>query len=154
MGLYFRHPASMLHDTGPHPENAGRIRAIEAVLEAAGWPGLELAEPPLAEREWLTRVHDPALVDSIEDLCAAGGGAIDLDTIAVAASWEAALRAAGAAAEGARTLLAGEQRLRRSAGCGHPAITPSRTGRWASACSTTPRSAPPTRSPSAARSGS
>jgi acetoin utilization deacetylase AcuC-like enzyme len=109
MGLYFRHPASMLHDTGPHPENAGRIRAIESVLEVAGWPGLELAEPPRADREWLTRVHDPALVDSIEDLCAAGGGAIDLDTIAVAASWEAALRAAGAAAEGARILLAGEQ---------------------------------------------
>ena len=109
MGLYFRHPASMLHDTGPHPENAGRIRAIESVLEAAGWPGLELAEPPRADRDWLTRVHAPALVDSIEDLCAAGGGAIDLDTIAVAASWEAALRAAGAAAEGARILLAGEQ---------------------------------------------
>ena len=107
MGLYFRHPASLLHDTGPHPENAGRIRAIEAVLEDAGWPGLVQAEPPLAEREWLTRVHGAALVDSIEELCAAGGGAIDLDTVVVEASWEAALRGAGAAAEGARLLLEG-----------------------------------------------
>ena len=31
-------------------------------------------EPPPAEREWLTRVHGPALVDAIERLCAAGGG--------------------------------------------------------------------------------
>ena len=107
MGLYFHHPASLLHDTGPHPENAGRIRAIEAVLEDAGWPGLERAEPPRAEREWLTRVHGAALVDAIEELCAAGGGAIDFDTVVAEASWEASLRAAGAAAEGARLLLEG-----------------------------------------------
>ncbi|MCB0875196.1 MAG: histone deacetylase, partial [Solirubrobacterales bacterium] len=109
MGLWFHHPASLLHDTGPHPENAGRITAIEGVLAGAGWPGLERAEPPRAEIDWLTRVHGPDLVDAIEQLCAAGGGAIDLDTVVVEASWEAALRAAGAAAEGARMLLAGEQ---------------------------------------------
>jgi acetoin utilization deacetylase AcuC-like enzyme len=108
MGLYLRHPTSLAHDTGPHPENAGRIKAIEAALDAAGWPLLEQAEPPLAEREWLTRVHASGHVDSIERLCAHGGGAIDLDTVVVPASWEAALRAAGAAVEGARALLAGE----------------------------------------------
>jgi len=108
MGLYLRHPSSLAHDTGPHPENAGRISAIEETLAASGWPSLERAAPPEAEREWLTRVHTPGHVDSVERLCAAGGGAIDLDTVAVPASWEAALRAAGAAAEGARALLAGE----------------------------------------------
>ncbi|GIK77020.1 MAG: histone deacetylase [Acidobacteria bacterium] len=108
MALYLRHPTSLAHDTGPHPENAGRIEAIESALERAGWPGLERAEPPPAEREWLTRVHSARHVDSIARLCAAGGGPIDLDTVTVPASWEAALRAAGAAAEGARSLLAGE----------------------------------------------
>ena len=108
MGLYFRHHSSLLHDPGPHPENAGRIRAIEATLQEAGWPGLDRLEPPSAEREWLLRVHDPALIDSIEDLCATGGGAIDPETIVTPQSWEAALRAAGAAADGARRLLAGE----------------------------------------------
>ncbi len=108
MGLYLSHPSSLLHDTGPHPENAGRIRAIEAVLDEAGWPSLERAEPPPAEPAWLTRVHGAGLVDSVEQLCASGGGAIDHDTIVVEASWEAALRAAGAAAEGGRLLLAGE----------------------------------------------
>jgi len=108
MGLYLSHPSSLAHDTGPHPENPGRIRAIEAALEAARWPSLARAVPPAAERSWIERVHDPALVDRIERLCDAGGGAIDLDTVVVRASWEAALRAAGAAAEGARALLAGE----------------------------------------------
>ncbi len=108
MGLYFRHPSSLLHDTGIHPENASRIRAIESAMEDSGWPGVELVDAPAAEREWLLRVHDPALIDAIERFCAAGGGSIDADTIVVAESWEAALRAAGAAAVGAERLLAGE----------------------------------------------
>ncbi len=108
MGLYFSHPSSLLHDTGPHPENAARIRAIEAALDAAGWPCLERREAPAAEREWLARVHGHGLIERIESICASGGGPIDLDTVVVEESWDAALRAAGAAAEGARCLLAGE----------------------------------------------
>ncbi|MEZ5074415.1 MAG: histone deacetylase [Solirubrobacterales bacterium] len=108
MGLYYSHPSSLRHDTGPHPENPGRIRAIEATLEAAGWPSLVRAEAPAAERSLIERVHGAALIDAIERLCATGGGAIDLDTVVVPASWEAALRAAGAAAEASRALLAGE----------------------------------------------
>jgi acetoin utilization deacetylase AcuC-like enzyme len=47
-------------------------------------------------------------VEAIERFCAAGGGMIDLDTAAVADSFEAASRAAGGAAEAAERLLAGE----------------------------------------------
>jgi len=108
MGLYFRHRSSLEHETGPHPENAGRIRAIEAELERAGWPGLEPVEPPAAERAAIERVHDRDHVERIERFCAAGGGLIDADTVVVAASWEAALRAAGAAVAGAERVLAGE----------------------------------------------
>ncbi len=108
MGLYFRHRSSLEHETGPHPENAGRIRAIEAALEAAGWPGVEPVAAPEADRAAIERVHDRAHVERIERFCAAGGGLIDADTVAVAASWEAALRAAGAAVSGAERLLAGE----------------------------------------------
>ena len=97
MGLYLRHPSSFLHDTGGHPENAGRLRAIEAELDSEGWPGLELVEAPAATREQIERVHAAAHVDAIEDLCRRGGGMIDMDTIAVEASWEAALHAAGGA---------------------------------------------------------
>lgn len=111
MGLYLQHHSSLLHETGEHPENANRIRAIEAVLDAAGWAGLERLTAPRAERAWLERVHTPAHLDALERLCSEGGGAIDADTITVEASWEAALRAAGAAASGAERLLAGEDRF-------------------------------------------
>ena len=108
MGLYFRHSSSLEHETGPHPECAARITAIEATLGAAGWPGLELVEAPTAERALLELVHDRAHVERIERLCAAGGGSIDADTVVVPASWEASLRAAGAAARGAERILGGE----------------------------------------------
>jgi acetoin utilization deacetylase AcuC-like enzyme len=106
--LYYSHPASLEHETGAHPENAGRIRAIDAALEGAGWPGIERLEPPRASREQLERVHAPAHIGAIEEFCAAGGGMIDIDTVASVGSWEAALRAAGAACDAVERLLAGE----------------------------------------------
>jgi acetoin utilization deacetylase AcuC-like enzyme len=108
VGLYVSHPASHRHDTGAHPENAGRLVAIEEALQARDWMGLERLEAPAASREQLTRVHSPAHVDAIEAHCAAGGGMIDLDTVAVPESFEAALHAAGGAADAAARLLAGE----------------------------------------------
>jgi acetoin utilization deacetylase AcuC-like enzyme len=111
MGLYFRHNSSLDHDTGPHPECPERVRAIESALDEAGWPGLELNEAPRASREQLERVHTARHVAEIERICAAGGGPIDADTVTVEASWEAALRAAGAAAEAGERLLAGEDRF-------------------------------------------
>ena len=42
MPPFFRHPASLEHDTGHgHPERADRIRAIEAELESREWLGWE-----------------------------------------------------------------------------------------------------------------
>jgi acetoin utilization deacetylase AcuC-like enzyme len=70
------------------------------------WLGLELVEAPAAEREQLLRVHDAPLVDSIEELAGRGGGMIDLDTVASAGSWEAALHAAGGALHAAERVLA------------------------------------------------
>jgi acetoin utilization deacetylase AcuC-like enzyme len=105
VGLYLSHPSSHEHDTGAHPENAGRVAAIEAALEGAGWPGLDRVEAPAATREQLERVHAPEHVDSIEAFCARGGGMIDLDTVASRGSYEAALRAAGGAARAAEMLL-------------------------------------------------
>jgi acetoin utilization deacetylase AcuC-like enzyme len=107
-GLYVHHPSSLEHETGGHPENAGRIRALEAALEAAGWCGMERVEAPAATRDQLHRVHDPRHVDAIESFCAGGGGTIDADTIAGERSFEAALNAAGGAAWAAERLLAGE----------------------------------------------
>jgi acetoin utilization deacetylase AcuC-like enzyme len=108
VALYVSHPSSLKHDTGPHPENAGRLRAIEAALVAADDLDVERLEAPAATREQILRVHAPDHYDRIEAFCASGGGMIDMDTIAVEASFGAALHAAGGATEAARRLLGGE----------------------------------------------
>jgi acetoin utilization deacetylase AcuC-like enzyme len=106
--VYLRHDASLAHDTGAHPERAARIVAIEDELERHDWLGMERIEAPRVAHGTLTAVHDAGLVREIEQLCAAGGGAIDADTVVVEASYEAALRAAGGAVNLVDLLLAGE----------------------------------------------
>jgi acetoin utilization deacetylase AcuC-like enzyme len=108
VGLYISHPSSHLHDTGSHPENASRLVAIEAALEATGWAGLERVEAPAATREQLLRVHAGEHIDAIEEFCARGGGMIDVDTVAGPDSYVAALHAAGGACRGAEAVLAQE----------------------------------------------
>ena len=108
MTLLYTHPSSFAHETGSHPENAGRIRAIEAALDGASLSGLVAVEPPRATQEQLARVHDPDHLASLAAFCAGGGGMIDLDTVASQGSWEAALRAAGAACDALERMLAGE----------------------------------------------
>ena len=110
MTLLYTHPSSYAHETGGHPENAGRIRAIEAALDEASLPDLNAIEPPRATTEQLARAHDPAHLASIEAYCASGGGMIDLDTVTSEGSWEAALRASGAACDAVDRLLAGQDK--------------------------------------------
>ena len=74
-------------------------------MSQRGWLGMELVEAPPATREQLERVHSPAHVESIEELSARGGGPIDLDTVASAGSWSAALHGAGGAVHAAARLL-------------------------------------------------
>jgi acetoin utilization deacetylase AcuC-like enzyme len=101
-----RHPSSFEHDTGGHPENARRVTAIEKAMSERDWLGMELVEAPAATREQLGRVHSASHIDVIEELAERGGGPIDLDTVASAGSWEAALHAAGGAVHAAERLLA------------------------------------------------
>ena len=94
---YFRHPSSLEHETGMHPERPARIPAIERELAARDWLGWERMEAPAARRESLLAVHGEDHVSFVEALAARGGGAIDLDTVASAGSWTAALHSAGGA---------------------------------------------------------
>jgi len=99
-----------------HPERPERLLAIEAALEERDWLGWERREAPRASEEELMLVHPREHVDAIRGLCESGGGAIDVDTYAGEASWEAALRSAGAACAMARALVAGEAKVGFSAG--------------------------------------
>jgi acetoin utilization deacetylase AcuC-like enzyme len=94
--LYLTHPVFARHDTGAwHPERPARLAAAERGVWAAGLLTRRL-EADTVDSELLAAVHTPSYIAAIERFCAAGGGALDADTIAVEASWDAALRAAGA----------------------------------------------------------
>jgi acetoin utilization deacetylase AcuC-like enzyme len=112
--LYFSHPACLEHDPREglpgHPENPDRLRAIEAALAERSWLGWERREAPRASEEELLLIHPREHVEGIRELCRSGGGAIDADTYAGEASYEAALRAAGGACAMTRALLGGETR--------------------------------------------
>jgi acetoin utilization deacetylase AcuC-like enzyme len=63
---------------------------------------------PRVERTLLERLHSPGYVAAVEELCAAGGGRLDADTLVSKGSWEAALRAAGGAVAAVDAVLSGE----------------------------------------------
>ena len=93
--LLVTHPSFELHDTGRwHPERPARLGAAVRGVHASGLR-VRTVDPPPVPNELLARCHDPTYIAKIQDFCAAGGGALDPDTHVVAASWEAALRAAG-----------------------------------------------------------
>ena len=85
------------HDLGQsHPERPARLgAALAGVRDAHLGDDVAVHEPRLATRAEVERVHDPAHLDELEQLCAAGGGMLDADTGATPGSWATALAAAG-----------------------------------------------------------
>ena len=83
-----------LHPTGSHPESQERIRVL---LDHFG----EWLEPVAATRDDIERCHAPALVELVRTTQAPT--LLDPDTICSETSYEAALLAAGAAIEAARS---------------------------------------------------
>jgi acetoin utilization deacetylase AcuC-like enzyme len=113
--LYFSHPCSLEHDPRAHmpahPDVPERLVAIERALADRDWLGWRRREAPAAEEGELELVHSRPHVESIRELCLAGGGAIDADTFVGEASYRAALHAAGGACEMTRALIGGEDRV-------------------------------------------
>lgn len=89
-----------------HPERPERVRAIVTHLEKHGFGDrLEDHEPDVAPREVAELAHEPALLDMLERLDAAGGGTIDLDTATGPGSLEATLRATQGAVDATQRVL-------------------------------------------------
>ena len=74
------------------------VRVAQASVEEAG---------PAAQAD-LERVHPPGFLAAIRELCEAGGGAIDLDTVVSERSYDAAVVASGAATAAVDAVLAGD----------------------------------------------
>ena len=117
---YFTHPDCRRHDMGRgHPECPQRLDAIEDRLLASRLLDVvERREAPLADTAVLALAHDPRHVAAMEALAAEvraeddAGGAdllpIDPDTAMNRHSWNAVLRASGAAIAATDAVIAGE----------------------------------------------
>ena len=113
MTLLITHKACLEHDTtANHPESADRLRAIEAALDGVEFQLLSRMDAPRASAEQICRVHPKQHIDRMElSSQQAGTGApvfLDADTVLSTGSFEAALRAAGAACAGVDAVLAGD----------------------------------------------
>jgi acetoin utilization deacetylase AcuC-like enzyme len=107
-GLYVHQPTQHGHDPGDHPDRPERVEVLEAALARVDWLGYERREAPAVDLDVLCAVHEPAYVDRVRALCAAGGARWDPDTALGPGSYEAALRAAGGACALVEALLRGE----------------------------------------------
>ncbi|MGI8505559.1 MAG: histone deacetylase family protein [Solirubrobacteraceae bacterium] len=116
--VLLEHPSSLTHDTGPHPEQAARIVAIDRELADRDWLGYECLPSPEAERSALAAVHSESHIAAIEAASLAGGAHLDPDTVVSSGSFEAALHGAGGAVALVDLLLGG------SAPCGFSAHRP------------------------------
>lgn len=108
---YISHPLCLKHDMGAHhPECPARIHAIEDQLIASGLMDyLQHHDAPEATREQLLRVHSAAHIDHIASSVPQTGIVhIDGDTALNPFSYQAALRAAGAAVLGVDLVMAGK----------------------------------------------
>ncbi len=87
------------HDTGQHPENAARHRAIASALagDDALQARVQKVSPQPASDEDIERCHDPRLLRHLQSLCERGIPFVDLDTVICPASFRVAKLAAGAA---------------------------------------------------------
>jgi len=106
---YISHPLCLKHDPGAyHPESPARIHAIEDQLIAAGLMDyLQRHDAPAATREQLLRVHAEDYIDGIASSVPDQGRVqLDADTTLNPFSYQAALRAAGAAVLGVDLVMA------------------------------------------------
>ena len=108
--LLLTHPDCLLHDTGyGHPENADRLRAINDALASPSFNELKREEAPLANLADIERVHPKAYVEMVRaSIPKRDHKFLDADTVVSPGSWNAALRAVGAALHAVDQVVAGK----------------------------------------------
>ncbi|NQT47891.1 MAG: histone deacetylase [Chloroflexi bacterium] len=101
-------PIYLDHDTGPHPENSGRLVETVSVLENSGVKERLVAIPAVkATPEELALVHSADHIKRVDAMAAAGGGWLDADTVVSPASYDVALYAAGGLLKATEAVIQG-----------------------------------------------
>ena len=97
--LLLTHPDCLLHDMGPgHPERPDRLRAIADALAEPPFKALKREQAPSADLAVIERVHPSRYVEAIRAASPKQGLVwLDPDTAMCPKSFDAALRATGAA---------------------------------------------------------
>ncbi|WP_442482118.1 histone deacetylase family protein [Aeoliella sp. SH292] len=111
MTLLYYNPRVLDHETGQHPENAGRLWAVVDHFDANSlWREDLVSEWAPADLAMVARVHDADYLRQMELLAQRGGGRPDPDTVVSPASFDAALVAAGAAVDAVGRVVKGESK--------------------------------------------
>jgi acetoin utilization deacetylase AcuC-like enzyme len=102
-------PVYLGHETGEHPENKGRLEAVEKGLKDSGlWEKLIHISPRPATLRELLLIHSEGHIRHVKNLAESGGGRIDADTVVSAHSYKAALYAAGGAESAVDAVMLGK----------------------------------------------
>src|SRR6266487_2284886 len=107
------HPVFEKHDTGPHhPERPERYRVVIDALrgDAELWSNVVEIEAGEARRSDIQACHTPQHFKHVEAAVREGQGYLDADTMISGASFEAAMRGAGAACRAIDAVMEGETR--------------------------------------------
>ena len=112
MTLLYNHPCFLDHETGQHPERAGRIRGLRERLNASGL-AQRCDQPDFlpVSRPRLARTHSSSYADEIQALAKSGGGNVDPDTVVGPASYNVALMAAGCVCDATERLVRGDDTI-------------------------------------------
>jgi acetoin utilization deacetylase AcuC-like enzyme len=108
--LYLHHPASLEHKTPVgHPERPDRIRAIEKALTAERFAALTRVEAPEADTQSVMLAHPEPYVRAIAEAAPLQGLVqIDADTSMSPGTYEAVMRAVGAAVTSVDQVMTGK----------------------------------------------
>lgn len=105
---YVSDPFYLRHETEPHPENPGRLTAIQDRLKSSEfYSNLIPIQPHKATAEQISMVHNIGYVESVKQSCADQVRNLDADTVISSDSYDAALLSAGAGIKAIDQLIDG-----------------------------------------------
>ena len=106
---YIFHPQYLKHDTQSHPENSGRLRAIQDKIKSSEiYPHLHFPEPRCATDDELKKNHDLDHINHVRNSCQNGTQNLDGDTVICSESWDAAVLSAGSGLTAVDKIISGE----------------------------------------------